>query len=81
MIAGMPRHLLQVFLAAAAEHFGAGRASLPGFNPAENFSSGFILCHHRNRHQHARSPAGERTILEAFKIIQCFFFQAVGLWH
>lgn len=75
-----PRRVLHVFLWAAAEHFGAGRASVPGFNPAENFSSGFILCHHRNRHQHARSPAGERTLLEVVKIIKWLLFQAVGLW-
>lgn len=74
------RCVLHVFLWAAAEHVCAGRAPLPGFNPAENFSSGFILCHHRNRHQHARSPAGERTILEVLKIIKWLFFHAVSLW-
>lgn len=72
-----PQRPLHVFLGAAAEHFGAGRASLPGFNPAADLPSGLILRHHRNRHQHARSPAGERTN-SVIKIK--LFLKGVGIW-
>lgn len=56
------RRVLHVVHRAAAEHFGPGRAPLPGSDPAEDLPAGFVLRHHRDGHQPAGSAAGERNV-------------------
>lgn len=54
------RRVLHVLHGAAGEHLGPGRAPLPGVGPPEDLPAGLLLRRHRNRHQPAGSPAGER---------------------